>query len=270
MDKVNPQYDLYKSNRIVIKDLLDFVRFRICFTASFLAITGCLLFNPLDIIKLIFISLSSFFVCAGVYSYNRITDKEEDIVNIKKLNPFVYNKGILVVVCCFLLGFIFSLFLSAVSIFFYITSTITGLLYSRFRVKRYLLVKNLYTGFGASQVFLLGAASFTNEAVMYYFLFSTLFFIGSIISDLRDYKGDKAAGVTTIPVHFGYNLCKKFIYLLLIAFSILILKLNLSELVILLPFVLLMVFFLNRNRVDAAHTSVIASLIFLVIRLVAV
>lgn len=269
MDITNIQHRAYKLNTNVIKDLLDFMRIRICLTASLLAMIGYLLFNPWGI-HLIFISLASFFVCAGVYSYNRITDKKEDIINIKKLNPFVYNKGILVVTYCFLIGFIFSLFLPMVSIFFYITSAVTGLVYSHFRVKRHFLVKNLYTGFGATQVFLLGAASFINEVILYYFLFSILFFTFSLISDLRDYKGDKAAGVITMPVRFGYNLCKKFIYFLLITFSVLILTLNLSVLLILLPFVLLTLFFLNRNRADTAHTCGSIFLIFLVVQLVVV
>ena len=63
---------------------------------------------------------------------------------------------------------------------------------------------------------------------------------------------------------------KKFIYFLLFMFSALVLLLNLSELLILLPFILLMIFFLSRNRADIAHICGSISPIFLVIELIVV
>ena len=228
---------------IAINDLLDFIRFRICFSASLSAMIGYLLFNPLDI-NLIFVFLASFFVFGAIYSYNNITDKKEDLVNRKRINPFVDNKGLWITIGCFFFGAIFSSFLPTISILFYITLTITGIIYSFFRIKRFFLIKNLYTSLGATQVFLLGAANLTIDAISSYFLISALIFIGSLISDLRDYVGDKAANIKTMPVRFGYDVTKKIIYLLLILFSIFVIKTNLYDLFILLPFALLMLFFL--------------------------
>ncbi|MCK4492034.1 MAG: UbiA family prenyltransferase, partial [Candidatus Altiarchaeales archaeon] len=127
---------------------------------------------------------------------------------------------------------------------------------------------NLYTGFGITQVFLLGATKLTGDVVLCYLLFSILFFVGSLISDLRDYRGDKAVGIKTMPVYVGYNATKKFIYFLLIMFSISILGLNLPELFILLPFALLMFFFLGMNKPDIAHFCGGISFVLLAIRLV--
>ncbi len=252
----------------VTNDLLDFIRFRICFLAPFLAMTGYLLFNPLGI-ELIFVSLASFFGCVGAYSYNNITDRREDLINRKRTNPFVYNnKGLLITLSCFFLGALFLPFLPAICTFFYITSTLTSVIYSSFRIKRYFLVKNLYTGFGITQVFLLGAAKLNSDVILYYFLFSILFFIGSLISDLRDYRGDKAVGIKTMPIYVGYTATKKFIYFLLIMFLISILTLNLSKLFILLPFALLMLLFLGMNKPDIAHFCGGISFIFLAIMLV--
>ena len=237
-----------------IEYLLDFIRFRICIFVSFLAIISYLLFNPIGM-NLILVFLASFFGCAGVYSYNNITDKKEDLINRGRINPFVYdNTGSLIITSCFFLGALFLLVLPAICTFFYLTSTIMGLIYSSFRIKRYFLVKNLYTGFGITQVFLLGAAKLNSDVILYYFLFSVLLFVGSLISDLRDYRGDRSVGIATLPVVFGYNTAMLVVYFLLILFSVLIIGLNLYNLVILLPFIVFMVFFLRKNKPGVAHS----------------
>jgi len=255
-------------NIISIKDLISFIRFRIAFQASFLALAGYLLSHAPDT-RLIFVFLTSFLGLGGVYAYNDITDKKEDLVNRKRINPFVDNKGLLIATLCFFFGGICSLFLPNTSTFFYLSLIMTGLIYSRFRIKRYLLIKNLYTGFWITQAFLLGNMSFTYEALLYYLLFSILFFVGSLISDLRDYNGDKSAGIITIPVRFGYEQGKNLVYFFIFLVSALIVTMDLNKLLILLPFSFLAIFFLNRDRADVAHVCGGFSIIFLVIRLIA-
>jgi len=238
-----------------LNELLEFIRFKICIFAPFLGITGYLLFNSLST-NIIFVALACFFVCIGVYSYNNITDKEEDLINEKPINTFVTsNKGYFVVIISFLCGTFFLFFLSFYSILVYVSSIITGLVYSFFRLKRHLLVKNFYTGFGITQLFLLGAVNgnFSVEIVLYYLLISIFFFSGTLISDLRDYKGDKYAGIKTLPIFLGYVHVKRIIYILLSILSIIILTSNLYNLFILLPFSLLMIFFLSKNKVNIAH-----------------
>ena len=165
---------------------------------------GYFLFNRLSI-NIIFVVLTSFFLCAGAYSYNNITDKREDLINRKRISPLTYSSlGNIVVIASFSLGMIFSLFLSGTSIFISSLLLILGIAYSLFRIKRFFLIKNIYTGFGVPILFLLGAASINVETLWYYFLLSSFSFAGSIISDIRDYEGDKKTCIKTLPVYMGY------------------------------------------------------------------
>jgi 4-hydroxybenzoate polyprenyltransferase len=111
------------------KNALEFVSFmrpKIALTITGVAVSGYLLFNPLDW-KLIFVILSSFFVTAGAYSFNLMTDREEDRINNKRLNQFVLNnKGYVFVAFFLALGTFFCLFLSRLSVLFYILALVTG------------------------------------------------------------------------------------------------------------------------------------------------
>jgi 4-hydroxybenzoate polyprenyltransferase len=164
-----------------------------------------------------------------------------------------------------LLGFAFLLFLPPLSILFSVSIVVTGVIYSFFRLKKYFLVKNFYTGFVVSQLLLLGAANISNEAILYYFIFSVFFFIGSLISDLRDYDGDKTIDIKTLPVHLGYNLTRKITYFLLIGLSVLILGSSLYSLFPVFTFILIIFFFLIRDNPKMAHFSEGISLISLVV-----
>lgn len=242
--------------------LLDFVRIDLCISAMFFGLIGYLLFSSPSKITF-WIALTSFFACAGAYSYNSITDQKEDVINRKKVNPFASAAvGKITVISAFLLGFISSLFLSRLSAAFYIITIITSLIYSKFRLKRYLLVKNLYTGFGVMQVFLIGAAASSAEGGMisYYILFSVFVLIGSIISDLRDYEGDKALKIRTVPVDFGYDFTKKVVLLSLSAYLLIMAFL---QLLVMIPFILLMSLSLYANRPSSAHFFGGLSFIFL-------
>jgi 4-hydroxybenzoate polyprenyltransferase len=245
----------------VIINLSEFIRLKICIFIFFIGISSYLIFNPLNI-GLISVALTSFFGAAGAYAYNNLTDKEEDLINRKNINPFTLSKnGLVIAFTCFLLGLFFSLFLSIHSILFYLFGIIVSIVYSFFRIKKYFLIKNLYTGFGVSIAFLIGAANINIKIFWYYFLFSFFIIIISIISDLRDYKGDRFSHIKTLPISLGYNTAKKFVFLLLSIFSLLVLFF--SNLFVLLPFVFLMFYFLYKNNPSLAHSYGGASFIFL-------
>jgi len=244
----------------LLSDFLEFIRFRICIFLVCIGITGYLLFNS-EVMDLIFVIISSFLVTAGAYAYNNTTDSREDLANRKKINPFVMNKwGLFIVSLLFLSGIFFSFFLSPYSIFFCLLGVVVSITYSFFRLKEYFLVKNFYTGFGASIVFLLGAGNFSINILEYYLLFSLLAFIGSSISDLRDYEGDKLSNIKTVPVYLGYETGKRIDFVLLGIFSLSILFF--SNLVILLPFPLLIFYFLYKNKAKIAHSFLGSSFIF--------
>ena len=209
--------------------------------------------------ELIFIIITSFFLSAGAYAYNNITDKKEDIIN-KRSYLFIDN-GLYIVSICFLLAFIFSLFLPIVSILFSVSIIITSIIYSFFNIKKYFLVKNFYSGMGTPQLFLLGAASLTFTVILYYLLISLFFFVGSLIADLRDYKGDKITGIKTLPVYIGCERTKNIVYLSLSLFLVLVLQSNLFPISI---FITLMIISIFKRRIETAHFLGGISLIFLV------
>lgn len=128
---------------------------------------------------------------------------------------------------------------------------IASIVYSFFRLKKYFLIKNLYTGLAAGLIFLIGTINVSIEIIQYYLLISFFIFIVSIISDLRDYKGDKASYIKTLPVSLGYHTTKIIVFLLLGVFSFLVLN---SHLIILLPFSLVVLFFVYKNRPNIAHS----------------
>jgi 4-hydroxybenzoate polyprenyltransferase len=249
----------------LIRNLLEFIRFKICIFVSAIGMSGFLIFNPLDM-RLILVALTSFFGSAGAYSFNNIKDVKEDLINRKKINSFTLSvKGLIIVFVCLSIGFVSSLFLSLQSIFFYLFGSATSITYSFFKIKKYFLIKNLYTGFSATLMFLIGANNISIEVLRHYFLISFFVFIVSIISDLRDYKGDKISSIKTLPVLLGYNKTRKIVSILLCMFLFLIIN---SHFIILLPFSLIIVFFVYKNKTRIAHSIGGFALIFLTIFLI--
>ena len=56
--------------------------------------------------------------------------------------------------------------------------------------------------------FIIGATIFNIEVFLYYLLFCFFVFLMSIISDIRDFAGDKNNNIKTIPVTIGYKSAK--------------------------------------------------------------
>lgn len=236
----------------MMKCLLDFVRIEICLAVVFLAISGYLLFNTAEF-DIIFVSLASFLLCCGAYGHNTITDKEEDTIN-RYLNPFSFSKkGHYIVAFSFSSGFIFSVVLGHIPAFISAIIILSSICYSHFRLKRYILMKNIYTGFALSLAFVLGTKELSFSVLTYYFAISLFFFVGSIISDMRDCSGDKKSGIKTVPVRFGLNKTKKAVSLLLALILLLFLKIGtdtLTPFIVLVPLILLNVL---KNEFKRAH-----------------
>ena len=246
-----------------MSDLTEFIRLKIAIFTSFFAMSGFLLFNPLSL-DIVFVALAAFFACAGAASYNNITDVEEDKINRKMANPFAYSpKGKIITTISILLGSLFSSMFSFFSLVSYLAVISVLLIYSVVRIKRYTLIKNIYTAFGNSLVFFIGVGKFIDTSFPYYMFISAFVFIGSILSDLRDVKGDKIANIRTLPVVFGCGFTKKLVYALSIVFSILLINSGIQELLILLPFALLIVPLVSKDKIKIAHMSIGIPFIFL-------
>ncbi len=247
-----------------MKELLDFIRFRISLSGSLLAVSGYLLFNKPDF-YLLFLVLGSFSLFASVYSYNNITDRVEDMKNRKRINRYVHKNGLKITTASGLIGVLCSVFLSIHSIILSLIFLTTGFSYSHFRIKKYCLIKNLYTAFLITQIFIFGIVDvvFSNALVFYSLFFYVIIFTGSILSDMRDHEGDRVAGVNTLPVLFEQKKIKALVFFLLASVSVFIVISNTGRLFVFLPFSLLSMAFLFRGNYHFAHLSGSAGFVFL-------
>jgi len=240
---------------MIITDFLDFIRFRISAAASLVSAAGYLFFSPVGY-ELAFVVLAAFFICTFGYSYNGLKDKKEDSINKGKSNILSKGKvGYIIPVFCLLTGMSASVLLAPSAFFSYALFAVLLFIYSFFRIKRYLIIKNLYTAFGLGLVFLAGAAAGTSVANSFipYLIVSFFFLIGSIISDLRDYHGDRSCNIRTIPVVFGREDAKNILYFLLLSFFITVLASGIYKLFILLPFVAAELYLIRVDKPGHAH-----------------
>lgn len=193
----------------------SFIRLKICLYVAALSATGFLLSGPVSfaIIPVVF---SAFCFAACIYSFNMLTDLEEDRIN-GSVNPIAFTPyGKLIPVVFFFAGTVISFSISLLSFTLYLTACLAGITYSAFRFKKIFGVKNAYTIVVTSLIFFLGSSMrpFTAATFEYALLFSIPMLIVSLTGDLRDYKGDLKAGIPTLPVAFGYGAAKRLAYLL--------------------------------------------------------
>jgi len=250
----------------VIKELASFIRPKIPLFVTGLAVSGYILFNPINI-KLLFTTLWAFFATSAAYSYNLITDKEEDLINHKKLNYFaIHDKtGKLLVASFIVISTTSSIFLSNASTILCISAIITAIIYSRARIKEMFPMKNIYTAGALSIAFWTGAlnAPITSDTIIHAIPITMLLFIISLISDLRDYKGDKSLNIRTIPVVIGYKTTQKILYATAIIFLLIIAGLQLNRLYILIPFTIAAYILLIIDKPKIAHRYTMMAFTFL-------
>jgi 4-hydroxybenzoate polyprenyltransferase len=250
----------------MIADIAGFIRLRVCLSITLMTVAGYLLMNPPGM-GLLFVTLSSFLSFSGAYAHNNMTDVEEDAANKRKVSRFAASrKGYAIVAACFLAGLFFSFFLPPHSMFF--VGAIAGLniFYSKFRIKKYFAVKNVYTAFDIGLGFLYGAAAapvFGVESVAYYIIISLSILAGSIISDMRDHEGDRKAGFRTMPVVLGPGSTGKIIYLLIAMLSASVMFFQ--SFIILLPFLAVTAALVKMGKFSDAHSFGGASVLFLVL-----
>jgi 4-hydroxybenzoate polyprenyltransferase len=258
--------EILKKKIFLLKELFFFTRPETCLFMSGIAISGCLFFNVLDV-GVVFLFLAVFFTSGTAYSINYLTDKEEDVANNEKINVFVTNgKGVFAVVLFILVSFISSLFLSKLSLIFYLVCLCWGLFYSLFKIKKIFLLKHFYIAMTFVITFLIGT-TYGNELTVEMFTYLPFIFLFgfllNLLGDLRGHEGDKSIGMKTIPIVFGHKTAKRVIYLVVGLFSGLVVYLNFIELFPLLFFVLLFSFFLSRNDLKSARLCLLSSFVFL-------
>lgn len=155
----------------------------------------------------------AFLVTMGVYTFNVVTDKGEDAVNMPERERYFLSdtRHLLMVALgsyggALILGATVSLF--AVPVF--LVPLILGILYSTpvgaRRLKDYLVGKNVTVSlsFGLEAALLPAVLGF--DWLFFWLVFSFIFvkgMVNTIVFDLRDVQGDTAMGVDTVPVRLG-------------------------------------------------------------------
>jgi len=152
-----------------------------------------------------------FFSALANFALNDIHDVEIDRLNQRRDRPIVTGAvsretAVLVVVFSTLLAFVLSLMLGPYPRFMVWIGLPVSLLYNVY-LKRYIVFKNLFTGFANVGVVLMGALIVDTviEPLAYYIALVGFFFSLSyeVMLDIGDIEGDRAMGVETIPVRFG-------------------------------------------------------------------
>ncbi len=248
------------------REFIGFIKPEIGIFLGSVTALGYLLSSPLKK-DLIYLLLGVFFASITVYSFNHFKDKKEDLINKKKLNYFVKSgTGYYIVLFSLFLSIVFILSLSSRIFWIYLVCMVGGILYSLIRIKRFFILKNLYTAFFMTLGFVMGTVlGGSTISEVFYYVF-TIFLIGlcvSIVGDLRDYLGDKLANVRTVPVVLGYEKARKMVCMLLIFFSVIVVGFNLKAFLPSILFISASIFFLLKNDIKKTRLSLLFSIAFL-------
>ncbi|NYT00211.1 MAG: UbiA family prenyltransferase [Methanocellales archaeon] len=158
--------------------------------------------------------IASFLIIFAIYNINKLTDLEEDSVNVPERAGFI-EKNKHFVAGTTIVSFIAALYLSflqkPLSVFVILFPFFMGIIYSikisSFRLKDITGIKNIVVALSWAVLgaFIPLTVSFRGYILMiliFYFFFIKCF-INTVVFDVRDIEGDKMSGVRTIPVFFG-------------------------------------------------------------------
>jgi len=145
-----------------------------------------------------------------VYSLNRITDLEEDQQNVPGRAAFTERYGTVLFaagVLLYLTAIAGAIALGIRGAPFLVLPAVVAALYSLFRVKQLLLIKNLIVGvswgiipLGVGVYYGIG---FPNEILFLSAFFTVMLTVAAALFDIKDIEGDQEEGIRTIPLAYG-------------------------------------------------------------------
>lgn len=145
-----------------------------------------------------------------VYSVNRVTDVEEDELNVPGRAAFSKSYGRV----CLIASAVLYVFVVGAAVVrglpkaeFLVVPVAAAVLYSLARLKRVFLVKNLLVGVAWGSI-PLGVGVYydvlwTTEVLFLAAFFTTMLTVAAAIFDIKDVDGDRAAGIRTVPIAVG-------------------------------------------------------------------
>jgi 4-hydroxybenzoate polyprenyltransferase len=173
------------------------------------------------------IGITSYLLGLATYVYNDLTDINVDQINRKEQSIITQNQSrrgqIILVSFLFTLAATISYVISPYAFLISIIFIILGIFYShpKFSLKSKFPLKTIVTATGAGLLSLLGGAAAIGNGLEYSTMFnstilplstiylaisfSIFYFIQSIMGDIADIIGDRAAGRNTFPLVLGMN-----------------------------------------------------------------
>ena len=169
------------------------------------------------------ILVASFLGVFSIYNLNKVTDKEEDLINRPDQSPKSSTRYVVASIVTMILSLVLAFTVSLVAFLILLTPTVVGILYSvRFspslpRLKEVVGAKSILVAFSWS---LYGAflplaqcgSTFPDIALVFTYIFIQVI-INTILFDFFDAKGDGESGIRTIPIVFGPERTKKMLFL---------------------------------------------------------
>ena len=161
---------------------------------------------PIDPIALFIVFAATLFV----YSLNRITDIEEDETNLPSRAAFTerYGKPLFAIgIVLYVVAILGAVWLGIRGAPFLVLPAVVAALYSLFRVKQRLLVKNLIVGvswgiipLGVGVYYGIGLPT---EIVVLAAFFTVMLTVAAAVFDIKDIEGDREEGIRTVPIVYG-------------------------------------------------------------------
>ena len=167
---------------------------------------------------------AAFLVTFGVYGLNKFTDKAEDSINRPETVPRTSSYYLVFSIVSMIMGFSIGL-LESIFVFFVLCAPVMiGVIYSVKisksipRLKEVVGVKSLVVAASWALTGCLLPNSFSTAklqviVIVFVYIFIRVF-VGTILCDVLDTKGDLATRVETIPLRLGRNKTKKLLILL--------------------------------------------------------
>jgi 4-hydroxybenzoate polyprenyltransferase len=156
-----------------------------------------------------------------VYTLNRFTDLEEDEQNTPQRVAFIRTHGtslLAVSGVLYLGGLWLVLARNLMTVIFTVFPVVVGVLYSVSRIKYILFMKNLLVGLSWGTIPFVVAAyvdhPWTREILLLAIFFSVMMIISTIVFDIKDIEGDRAAGIRTLPNLYGLRWTQLFCHTL--------------------------------------------------------
>ncbi len=190
-----------------LRELLGFTRFKVAVSAVAMALAShFFLLSPS--LKALPLALSTFFFCSAAYADNSLTDRKEDLLYRGRLNHFVRkgHLGKVIVLILFVLSALLASLTSRNHLLVVLLVIPVPLIYNHLRLKKLWFLKNIYTaaGFGIAAIYgSIGTSKPFSDILFVTAIITLMIMGGSLISDLRDFRSDRKAGVITLPVRIG-------------------------------------------------------------------